>query len=68
MPLSSAQASPTLNFWSQGNVEKVVVVIKDKRDVALERFVFAVQNMISVESYNKDTRFTRSHARDYVAY
>ncbi|KIP10142.1 hypothetical protein PHLGIDRAFT_115773 [Phlebiopsis gigantea 11061_1 CR5-6] len=40
---------------SVGNVEKLVVVIKDKHDVALERFVFSVQNMIAVESYNKDT-------------
>jgi len=38
-----------------GNVDKVVVVIKDKDQVALERFIFSVQNMIAVESYNKDT-------------
>jgi len=38
-----------------GNVDKVVVVIKDKDQVALERFIFSVQNMITVESYNKDT-------------
>ncbi|GJE85843.1 DNA-binding protein [Phanerochaete sordida] len=38
-----------------GNVEKVVVIIKDKDNVALERYVFAVQNMIQVEAYNKDT-------------
>lgn len=38
-----------------GNVDKVVVVIKDKEEVALERFIFTVQNMIDVESYNKDT-------------
>ena len=44
----------------QGNVDKVVVVIKDKDQVALERFIFSVQNMIEVESYNKDTRFTKS--------
>ena len=41
----------------QGNVDKVVVLVKNKEDIALERFVFAVQNMIQVESYNKDTRF-----------
>jgi mitotic spindle assembly checkpoint protein MAD2B len=34
-----------------------VVVIKDKDEVALERFIFSIQNMIEVESYNKDTRF-----------
>ncbi|KAJ7446453.1 DNA-binding protein [Mycena galericulata] len=38
-----------------GNVEKVVVVIKDKEEVALERFLFSVENMIQVESFNKDT-------------
>ncbi|ETW87043.1 hypothetical protein HETIRDRAFT_306773, partial [Heterobasidion irregulare TC 32-1] len=38
-----------------GHVDKVVVVIKDKHDVALERFIFSIQNMIEVESYNKDT-------------
>ncbi|KAH8099262.1 DNA-binding protein [Cristinia sonorae] len=38
-----------------GNVDKVIVVIKDKEDVALERFIFAVQNMIQVESYNRET-------------
>ncbi|KAI0052526.1 DNA-binding protein [Auriscalpium vulgare] len=38
-----------------GNVDKVVVVIKDKEDVALERFIFSIQNMINVESFNKET-------------
>lgn len=38
-------------------MDKVVIVIKNKEDVALERFVFSVQNMIQVEAYNKDTRF-----------
>ncbi|EKM61335.1 uncharacterized protein PHACADRAFT_156594 [Phanerochaete carnosa HHB-10118-sp] len=38
-----------------GNVEKVVVLIKGKDDVALERYIFAVQNVIQVEAYNKDT-------------
>lgn len=37
-------------------MDKVVVVIKDTRDdVALERFIFSVQSMIEIESYNKDT-------------
>lgn len=44
------------NALHQGNVDKVVVVIKDKDHVALERFIFAVENMISVEAFNKDTR------------
>ncbi|KAF8481983.1 DNA-binding protein [Russula ochroleuca] len=38
-----------------GNVEKVVVVIKDKDEVALERFIFSIQTMIAIESFNKDT-------------
>ncbi|KAJ7103329.1 DNA-binding protein [Mycena belliarum] len=38
-----------------GNVDKIVVVIKDKEQVALERFLFSVENMIQVESFNKDT-------------
>ncbi|KAJ7492425.1 DNA-binding protein [Mycena latifolia] len=38
-----------------GNVEKVVVIIKDKEQVALERFLFSVENMIQVETFNKDT-------------
>jgi len=46
----------TTFFLTQGNVEKVVVVIKDKDEVALERFIFSIQTMIAVESFNKDTR------------
>lgn len=38
-------------------MDKVVVVIKTKDDVPLERFIFAVTNMIQVEAFNKDTRF-----------
>lgn len=38
-----------------GNVEKVVMVIKDKDEVALERFIFSIQTMIAIESFNKDT-------------
>ncbi|KAK7465356.1 hypothetical protein VKT23_005335 [Stygiomarasmius scandens] len=38
-----------------GNVDKVVVIIKDKGDVALERFIFSVETMIQVENFNKDT-------------
>jgi len=32
----------------------VVVVIKDKDQVALERFIFSVQNMIEIEAYDRD--------------
>jgi len=38
-----------------GNIEKVVVVIKDKDEVALERFIFSIQTMIAIESFNKNT-------------
>ncbi|KAI0319771.1 DNA-binding protein [Amylostereum chailletii] len=38
-----------------GHVDKVVVVIKNKDEVALERFIFTIQNMIDVEAFNKDT-------------
>nr|BDD37074.1 putative spindle checkpoint protein [Rhizopogon roseolus] len=30
-------------------------VIKDRNQVALERFIFSIRNMIEVESYDKDT-------------
>ncbi|KAJ2914277.1 hypothetical protein MD484_g6140, partial [Candolleomyces efflorescens] len=40
----------------QGTVEKVVVVIKNKEHVALERFLFVIQNMIDVPSFNKATK------------
>ncbi|KAF9814184.1 hypothetical protein IEO21_05253 [Rhodonia placenta] len=39
-----------------GHVDKVVVVIKNKEDIALERFIFAVKTMIEVELFDKDTR------------
>lgn len=34
----------------------MVVVIKNKEDIALERFIFAVKTMIEVELFDKDTR------------
>jgi len=37
-----------------GNIQKVLVVIKDKHQIALERFIFSVENMIEVEAYNRD--------------
>jgi len=39
----------------RGKVDKVVVVIKDKEQIALERFLFSVDTMVEVEGYNKDT-------------
>ncbi|KAF5385199.1 hypothetical protein D9615_001309 [Tricholomella constricta] len=41
----------------KGTVDKVVVVIKDKEQVALERFIFSIENMVQVEAFNKDTRW-----------
>ncbi|KAG8989544.1 hypothetical protein FRB93_003608 [Tulasnella sp. JGI-2019a] len=38
-----------------GNVKCVVVVIKDHSDVALERFVFSVQNALEVDLKHRDT-------------
>ncbi|PFH54885.1 hypothetical protein AMATHDRAFT_72651 [Amanita thiersii Skay4041] len=40
---------------SSGAVDKVVIVIKDKEHIALERFIFSIETMIEVEGYNKDT-------------
>lgn len=37
------------------NLDKVVVVIKDKQQNALERFMFSLEKMLEIESYNKDT-------------
>ncbi|KAG5644626.1 hypothetical protein DXG03_008104 [Asterophora parasitica] len=39
----------------KGTVDKVIVVIKDKEQVALERFIFSIENMVQVEAFNKDT-------------
>ncbi|KAF8203091.1 DNA-binding protein [Pholiota molesta] len=38
-----------------GKVDKVVVVIKDKEQVPLERFIFSIETMIEVDAFNKDT-------------
>ena len=46
----------------QGNVDKVVVVVKDKEQVALERFIFSIQNMVQVEPFEKDSRFVLSYS------
>ncbi|KAJ3872705.1 spindle checkpoint protein [Lentinula edodes] len=37
-----------------GNLDKVVIVIKNKEEKALERFMFSVENMIQVEKFDKD--------------
>ncbi|KAJ7597576.1 DNA-binding protein [Mycena floridula] len=38
-----------------GTVDKIVVVIKGPDDVALERFLFSIDNILQVELYDKDT-------------
>ncbi|KAF5312982.1 hypothetical protein D9619_002956 [Psilocybe cf. subviscida] len=38
-----------------GKLDKVVVVIKDKEEIALERFIFSIESMINVDGFNKDT-------------
>ncbi|KAF7311061.1 HORMA domain-containing protein [Mycena chlorophos] len=38
-----------------GNLEKVAVVIKNREQEALERFLFSVENMIHIEDYDKKT-------------
>ncbi|KAE9400584.1 DNA-binding protein [Gymnopus androsaceus JB14] len=48
---------PALNAY--GNLDKIVVVIKNKEEKALERFVFSVENMIQVEKFDKDTSLGR---------
>jgi len=39
----------------QGHVDKVVVVIRNKEQETLERFIFSVESMVQVEAFNKDT-------------
>ncbi|PPQ63792.1 hypothetical protein CVT24_004334 [Panaeolus cyanescens] len=51
---------PALNEYitgavKAGKVEKVVVVIKDKEQTAMERFIFSLDTIINVEGFNKDT-------------
>ena len=36
----------------EGNLDKVVVVIKNKDEKALERFIFSMENMIQVEKFS----------------
>jgi mitotic spindle assembly checkpoint protein MAD2B len=35
-------------------VDKVVLVIKDRMQVPLERYVFSVRTMLDIEAYAKD--------------
>ncbi|KAJ8474617.1 hypothetical protein ONZ45_g15885 [Pleurotus djamor] len=39
-----------------GAVDKIVVIIKNRDQIALERFIFSIQQMIEVESYDKETQ------------
>jgi len=56
-----------MTFWDvfglcwQGNVDKAIVVIKNKEDEPLERFVFALRTMIEVQGYDRDHRFVPRH-------
>ncbi|KAF8516747.1 DNA-binding protein [Hysterangium stoloniferum] len=52
---------PELNAYisgavKAGTVEKVVMVIKDPKDVPLERFIFSLRQMVQLESYDRDQR------------
>ena len=40
----------------QGHVDKAIVVIKNKEEEPLERFVFALRNMVEVQGYDRDQR------------
>jgi hypothetical protein len=44
-------------FCWQGHVDKAIVVIKNKEDEPLERFVFALRTMVEVQGYDRDRRF-----------
>jgi hypothetical protein len=50
------------HLHEQGNVDKVVVVIKDNRDqTPLERFIFAVENMIELDEVDREARFPQMY-------
>ena len=40
----------------QGHVDKAIVVIKNKDEEPLERFVFALRGMVEVQGYDRDQR------------
>ena len=44
------------DFAGKGHVDKAIVVIKNKEDEPLERFVFALRTMIEVQGYDRDHR------------
>ena len=47
--------------YGQGNVERVVVVIKDRHEVALERFVFEIQTVLEAPPiWQRDVRCVSS--------
>lgn len=37
-------------------MEKVVVVIQDKKGVGLERFIFSINQMVELEAYDRDQK------------
>jgi mitotic spindle assembly checkpoint protein MAD2B len=41
----------------KGKIDKIVVVIKDREQIALERYLFSVETMIDIEGFNKDTGY-----------
>ncbi|GJJ09748.1 hypothetical protein Clacol_003972 [Clathrus columnatus] len=41
-----------------GTIERVIIVIKDPKDVPLERFIFSIKQMVQLESYDRDERIT----------
>lgn len=41
----------------QGKIDKIVVVIKDREQIALERYLFSVETMVDIEGFNKDTGY-----------
>lgn len=45
----------------QGNVDRVVIVIKDGENIPLERFIFAVQNTVQIEPHTKDSKYFSVH-------
>jgi mitotic spindle assembly checkpoint protein MAD2B len=49
-------ASDEFECHCQGHVDKAIVVIKNKEDQPLERFVFALRSMIEVQGYDRDHR------------
>lgn len=38
----------------QGTIDKVILIIKDKDEVALERFIFSIEKILNIKGYNTD--------------